>query len=93
MDIQGAEGLALSGAGKLLSLEIPVVPELDAKLLEPHGGLLVGFEKLSTYEGFVDLGSQFMQVIPTSELKVFYGISRETGASHDLLFLPNKSGN
>ena len=93
MDIQGAEGLALSGAGNLLSLEIPVVLELDAKLLEPHGGLSVGFEMLSNYEGFVDLGSQLMQVIPTSQLKVFYRISRETGASYDLLFLPRKSGN
>ena len=70
-----------------------MVLELDAKLLEPHGGLSVGFEMLSNYEGFVDLGSQLMQVIPTSQLKVFYRISRETGASYDLLFLPRKSGN
>lgn len=93
MDIQGAEGIALSGAAELLTLEIPVVLEFDAKLLEPNGGLSVGFEILANYEGFIDLGSQSTRVIPVSELEKFYGVSRETGSSFDLLFLPSKYGN
>lgn len=88
MDIQGAEGIALMGSKKLLSREIPVVLEFDAKLLEPNGGISVGFELLANYEGFVDLGSKSVGVLPMSELGELYATSLESGASFDLLFLP-----
>lgn len=88
MDIQGAEGIALSGSKKLLSREIPVVLEFDAKLLEPNGGLSGGFDLLTNYEGFVDLGSKSVGVLPMSELGELYALSLESGSSFDLLFLP-----
>ena len=91
MDIQGAEGVALMGSRKLLSREIPVVLEFDAKLLEPNGGLSVGFNLLTNYEGFVDLGSKSVGVLPMSELEELYAISLESGSSFDLLFLPIQS--
>ncbi len=92
MDIQGAEGIALLGAERLLSLGIPVVLEFDAKLLESNGGLSLGFELLANFEGFVDLGSQSEEVMPTSELSKLYAVSLVSGSSFDLLFMPKPPG-
>lgn len=76
---------------KLLSREIPVVLEFDAKLLEPNGGLTGGFDLLTNYEGFVDLGSKSVGVLPMSELGELYALSLESGSSFDLLFLSFQS--
>lgn len=87
MDIQGCEGLALSGAKRLLSRGIPVVLEFDATLLQPNGGLDVGFENLAEYAGFFDLGSSLDTIYSMSNLPEFYARSLATGSSFDLLFL------
>lgn len=92
MDIQGAEGMALSGAERLLSLGIPVVVEFDPKLLEPNGGLSIGFEFLADFEGFVNLASPSHEVMPTGELSSLYAISLLSGSSFDLLFVPKPPG-
>lgn len=92
MDIQGAEGIALLGAERLLSRDIPVVLEFDAKLLEPNGGLSIGFELLANCDGFVDLASQSEELVPIGELSELYSISLESGSSFDLLFMPKTAG-
>lgn len=89
MDIQGAEGIALEGAGKLLAGGIPVVLELDPKMLEGNGGLDRGFGLLQGYASFVDVNSSSRVCHDLSFLESFYSRASEAGSSHDLLFIPS----
>lgn len=88
MDIQCAEGFALLGAEKLLSLEIPVVLEFDATLLEPNGGLAPVLSSFSTWPGFFNLASSRPELLPVNELRSLYSVSKENHSSFDLLFVP-----
>lgn len=87
MDIQGAEGLALEGASRLLRAGISVVLEFDPKMLEPNGGLKRGFGLLRSYGGFFDVNSSKPEFLGIEFLDSFYETALNARSSHDLLFV------